>query len=189
VIAPAVYRRLASIEARLFDAVAKKDAELASIDDTRAAVEAASSFSYDTAEELHREWRAFFGELFATYMDGYEMVPSSENEYFPFKKIGGSLRPLLKAEVASQTGEKYLLPGLPAGKEVNLAAVIDKRRLRSFGRRDDEVQDNELFIQGALSSLRAASLYGAIFLVGALVGSSVSRRARESARDLKEPLI
>ena len=31
----------------------------------------------------------------------------------------------------------YILPGKPAGKETNLASVIDKRRLKSMGRRDD----------------------------------------------------
>ena len=78
VIAPAVQRKLAEIEGKLFDHVRQLDTELDAM--TMAdAILAANQFSYKTAESLHEEWLEFYGELFMTYVDGYQTVPNPKN--------------------------------------------------------------------------------------------------------------
>jgi dipeptidase len=131
-IAPFVHERLAKVESRLIAEVEAQDAKFAGLNDEQAK-QAATDFSFRTSEALHGEWLSFFGELFATFVDGYRMVPKGDG----VAKVGNNLRSLIKAEIAWQTGKRYVLPGKPAGSESNLASVIDKRQLRSMGRTDD----------------------------------------------------
>lgn len=129
-IALAVFDQLARTESRLQAAVKAQDVIMAALPEA-AAREAATDFSFRTAEALHKEWLDFYGELFVKYVDGYTMHPGTDGT---FKKIGSQLRPLLKIEIALQTGSKYQLPGpVSASDGTNMAAVIDKRHLRSLG--------------------------------------------------------
>lgn len=140
-IAPAVYQRLAQIESRLIAEVEAEDRALTELSDSEA-IEAANDFSFQTAESLHREWLAFFGDLFATFVDGYKMLPSPTGS--GIIKQGSGLRDLIKAEIAYQTGSRYVLPGKQAGSETNLASTIDKRQLRSMGHMYDVAEDEDV---------------------------------------------
>lgn len=158
-ISPAVYQKLAEVESRLLAAVDASDRIIDGLDDQQAAAEAATDFSLRTAEALHREWVEFFGTLFATYVDGYEMLPAQAGATEVSKK-GSNLRGLIKAEIAKQTGARYLLPGKPSAGETNLAAVLDKRQLRSMGRTHDP---DESSLEGAnFDELSGSSLSGLI---------------------------
>lgn len=126
----AVFDRLARTESRLQAAVKAQDLMMAALPEATAR-EAATDFSFATAAALHKEWLDFYGELFVKYVDGYTMHPGSGGT---FKKIGSQLRPLLQTEIALQTGSKYQLPGPASASDgTNMAAVIDKRQLRSLG--------------------------------------------------------
>ena len=78
VVAPAVQRKLAEFEGKLFDQVRQMDRELDAMTTTDAVL-AANEFSYKTAESLHEEWLEFYGELFMTYVDGYQTVTNPKN--------------------------------------------------------------------------------------------------------------
>merc|ERR1712232_375253 len=161
--------------------------------DDHACALAASEFSYQTAEALHTEWLEFFGELFATYVDGYTMTPTSAIN--TVIKRGNKLRGLIKAEIASQTGARYRLPGKPPGSERNLIALpIDKWRLRSIGRMHD-VDNNSLDVDlnddGFFGFLLVGiTAFAVVFVGGVFVGrrveSSLSRQVHSGS--LKEPL-
>merc|ERR1719444_677201 len=100
------------------------------------------------------------------------------------KKVGGELRQLMRAEIASQTGSRYRLPGLArAGDGTNLAAVIDKRSLRALGQRHNVHEDIEeeeadevvaplrTFLQGPFGcAAGVALLVAAAFGLGVAVG-------------------
>lgn len=185
-IAPAVYRRLAAVESRLLAEVAAKDLELEGMEREEAAA-AAAKFSFNVSESLHQEWLAFYGELFATYVDGYT-TKDAPGTRSGFSKQGSNLRDLMKAEIAEQTGSKYRLPGTPGGHEVNLLAVMDKRCLKSMGGcgdvdgdstdSEDDASGSFVLFAALLSSLGAATC--------ALLAPNFRRRAAPTS--LAEPL-
>jgi len=155
-IAPAIFSRLAATESHLQAAVTAQDAALMMLPES-AAREAATNFSFVTAEALHREWLDFYGELFVTYVDGYKMVHGAAPG--SVKKVGSQLRNLMRAAIASQTGSKYRLPGRAAAGDGKNLAAIDKRQLRAMGRRheapeEDEVWDGDLADASLWSSFR-----------------------------------
>merc|ERR1712232_881147 len=103
----------------------------------------------------------------------------------------------MKAEIAAQTGSKYRLPGPPMGKETNLFAVIDKRRLRSFGKiadldapePDDDLVDEATQIASLFSG---APLVACGFLVGVFAGpllKSFQAKRRPGSGGLAAPLV
>jgi len=114
-----------------------------------AAREAATNFSFVTAEALHREWLDFYGELFVKYVDGYTMTSGAAPG--SVKKVGSQLRNLMRAEIASQTGSKYRLPGRAASTDGENLVAIDKRQLRAMGRRHDVPENGEVW-EGDLAS-------------------------------------
>jgi len=199
-IAPAVYQKIAEVEARLLADLEASDRILDNIQDEPASQGAATDFSFKTAEGLHREWLGYFGELFATYMDGYHMLPGVEGD--PIVKQGESLRPLIKSEIARQTGWTYILPGKPSAGEVNLAAVIDKRHLRSMGHSHDKDDDDisvergdfvDEFTNGLSAQFMGNPLgmmiFGMTFSLG--LGVAIGRRSgsQVALSSLAEPLV
>eukprot|EP00928_Gymnodinium_smaydae_P048646 TRINITY_DN32545_c0_g1_i1.p1 TRINITY_DN32545_c0_g1~~TRINITY_DN32545_c0_g1_i1.p1 ORF type:complete len:665 (+),score=84.37 TRINITY_DN32545_c0_g1_i1:57-2051(+) len=145
-IAPAVYERIAEIEGKLQMAVEKQDQTLMQLfaDGATSAevAEVATDFSFRTAERLHEEWLDFYGELFATFVDGYRLEPLARSSTTPtpeeidygFVKRVFGFRDLWKREIAATTGRRYEVPDAP-GISTSLGAVAtkDKRCLRAFG--------------------------------------------------------
>lgn len=110
---------------------------LAKEDDESVVAEAATAFSFQVAEGLHQEWLDFYGELFATFFDGYRVErptadSSHDSKAFGFVKRVFGLRDLMKHEIIATTGDRYQLYSA-AAPSIRLAVPTDKRCLRSFG--------------------------------------------------------
>jgi len=119
VIAPAVQRKLAEIEGKLFDHVRQLDTELDAM--TMAdAILAANQFSYKTAESLHEEWLEFYGELFMTYVDGYQTVPNPKNTLGGVdKQATAPPSEAWQQRIVEETGDRYLVPPARVHGEAN----------------------------------------------------------------------
>lgn len=187
-IAPAVYSRIAQIEARLQAAVEAQDRVLLELQsdpgggDT-AMAEAATAFSFHVAERLHEEWLDFYGELFATFVDGYRVQPpESPADQFGFHKQTFGIPEIFKAAIAATTGDHYLFPVAP---RVSLAASSkDKRCLKSFGGRPGRCQvigTSQADESKPASSVTMAIGVAATLLLGAVVGVHASGRGRRKS--------
>lgn len=125
-IAPAAQSKIQEIQDRLFQEVRNQDAAIAAMN-TAEAEKAASDFSYRAAEGLHEEWLDFYGELFATFVDGLKMVADPKNEACRCSKHGFGYDDFWKEEITSQAGDKYRVP-----ESRTALATIPKHKLRSF---------------------------------------------------------
>mmetsp|Transcript_78340 Transcript_78340/g.135861 ORF Transcript_78340/g.135861 Transcript_78340/m.135861 type:complete len:293 (+) Transcript_78340:1-879(+) len=129
VIAPVVQQKLAELESQLFDEVRRMDAKILLLDIGER--EVASDFSYQTAERLHATWLEFWGQLFATHVDGYRTVPNPKNSLGRCDKESPAWEDAWKKRIVEETGDRYLIPAhvdtrTPPG-------VIDKLSLVALG--------------------------------------------------------
>merc|ERR1740121_891039 len=94
------------------------------------AAEAATQFSYDTAERLHRQWLSFYGELFATFVDGYITVPNQQNTFSGCDKQRPPVSEDWARRIVDETGDRYRVPEHPSPKD---SGAIHKARVLAAG--------------------------------------------------------
>jgi hypothetical protein len=117
-IAPFVHERLVLLEGEMFDKVEAMDKMLLSMGDAEAA-EAASTFSYAEADHLHSAWTAFFGEIFAHFVDGYRLVKNPEDHVTGFSKESPHFSDDWKARIVDSTGDHYKVPPTVASRAMS----------------------------------------------------------------------
>lgn len=131
VIAPAVRARLIEMEGALFRDVQEMDAQLERMDAGPAEVEAATAFSFSTAERLHQEWLDFYGDLFATFVDGLIAKPDPDDAFSGCSKKAPPVGEGWKARIVDDAGAKYHVPSADARR----LDTTDKFSLPAFGGR------------------------------------------------------
>lgn len=108
IIAPVVFEKLAELEGKLFEELRQADEQI-KMEDIRAA-EVATNFSFNTAEQLHKTWLDFWGQLFVTYVDGYTMVHNDENKLGGCDKVSPTWDDSWKKRIVDETGGHYRVP-------------------------------------------------------------------------------
>lgn len=128
-IAPGVRERLAQVEARVQAEVADMDSKLRNMP-LEQAQQAATDFSYKQADLLHQEWKAYFGEVFATFVDGYHAVPDASDLSQGVRKDVPHFSENWKRRIIADAGDHY---HVPAPLLASRPGVLDKLGLRALG--------------------------------------------------------
>jgi dipeptidase len=106
------------------------------------AIDDATSFSVKAGDWLHKEWTAFYGELFAKYRD-YFIIEKDENDLVcncNAKEVGFSDR--FKAKIVEDTGDHYeCLDDVIPGPDL-LLEVTDNEVLKKEEVAEDGVEEN-----------------------------------------------
>lgn len=137
-IGPAVNKKLVDEERNLFQMVEGMDKKLQQATSPSEAAEMATLFSYRT-KKLNEMWQDFFGDLFATYVDGYRTVPDPTNEVTGCAKEAPHFSEAWKKKIVQETGDHYKVPeSLSMARSPN---VISKLSLRALGGRGQSTSD------------------------------------------------
>merc|ERR1712232_1122147 len=97
------------------------------------AAEAATNFSYVTAERLHKTWLDFWGQLFMTHVDGYHTVPDPKNSLGHCEKRSPEFDEAQKKRIVAETGDRYLVPQHLLEQDPSVPKTIDKLSLIALG--------------------------------------------------------
>jgi len=127
-IAPRVQQRLVEIERGLFQDVSDMDAKLDAMDDAKEAAEAATDFSFRTAERLYDEAVELYGEIFVSSVDGFHLKTDPSNAQCGCKTEYPEWGEEWKKRIATETGDHYKIPKLTSRPD-----VTPKTRLRALG--------------------------------------------------------
>lgn len=147
VIYPEVYNHIVEIESQYAKDVKALEKQAMTLYDNgsgaeRESIQMLTEYSVTCGNNLVREWRNFFGQLFVKYRDGYVITPNESNKACGCSVGNEAYSNQWLGRIVSDTGDRYLDPSslsdtgkVKEGRQNQKPAhllPVDKRSLKSF---------------------------------------------------------
>ena len=134
---PMVLDKVDALQAAVFEAVARTDADVVALwpVDAAAAIELATTFGEQTGQGMIAQWRTFWEFLFATFRDGGLLSPSKAHQCGPGETTNctAKLQPVATEVGYDDAWRERIVTENPENTKryhVPADAVIDERKLR-----------------------------------------------------------